>query len=122
MDSNQEQEFINLRGYQRLSYSKISKAMGISKPTLIKWGKSLKSELDQANDMRHRELLEQYRFTERAKVEIYGKVRQKILAEIDTRSSLKDIPTDKLLSMLAATEKACPIPEALPEEHDWLKI
>ncbi|MBT7609984.1 MAG: hypothetical protein HN576_09520 [Bacteriovoracaceae bacterium] len=119
MTLEQKEQFINLRGIDGKSFDAISKIMSVSKPTLIKWSKNLNIELNKLSDQRIIDLLDKYRFTKQAKIEIYGEIKERLLEEFSLRS-LKTVPTEKLLVMILATEKE--IPSAEKEEDSVTDI
>ena len=64
----QKERFIELRAKEE-PYERIAKELGISKPTLIKWGKELKIEVGNRRALELELLQEKYYVSKRKRIE-----------------------------------------------------
>jgi len=100
------QKFIVLRA-SGLSFDKISQEMGISKPTLLKWAKEFKRELDEVQFFELQNIIDQYGIMRRGRVEVLSESLQVALSELRSRmqsGKLSELSTDKLLSLVLTLE------------------
>ena len=79
-----KEKFVELRA-QGLSFVKISEKIGVSKPILIKWNNDLKKELQNRKFFIAEELLEKYHLMKVHRIEIFTKLLNKGLKELETR-------------------------------------
>jgi transposase len=113
-DTEKKQQFIELRA-KGSSYSVISKAIEVSKPTLIKWSDELEYEIANYRSMETEALREQFLATKRHRVTILGKQLKAIEKELEERD-LSDISTYKLI------ELSMKLSNALSEDEELLKF
>ena len=92
------QKFIQFRA-DGLAYEKIAVRMGISKWTLINWGKKYESEIAELKSERLEALQEQYCISVESKVKMWGRIVNDLKAELDN-SRLRKVAPDKLFNML----------------------
>lgn len=100
-DTNKQKQFIQLRA-QNWSFERISKEMGVSKTTLIKWSKEFDYEIRNLHNLELEALYEEYKVSNQQRIEYYGTLQDKILNELKKRD-LTEVKTDKLLDMLLKT-------------------
>jgi len=100
-DIDKQKDFIRLRA-KNLSLKKISDKINVSKTTLIKWNNEFKHEIDNLNRLELEGLYEEYKLTQKQRLEELGQIHKKVLKEIKSRD-LKDVKTDTLLKMLIST-------------------
>ena len=100
-DTDKQKEFIELRA-KNWSFQRISNEIGVSKPTLIKWDKEFRYEIETLNSIEMEGLYQEYRTTNMQRVEYLGEMHQKLVSELQERD-LKDVRTDKLLDMAIKT-------------------
>lgn len=92
-----KERFIELRAEGR-SYADIADALGVSKQTLVTWGKELQKEVANVRTLRLDALFEQYAVSKARRVEVIGKLREAILKELDKRD-LSNVSTVALLKL-----------------------
>lgn len=100
------QKFIELRA-GGLSFDKIASETGTSKPTLLKWSKDYRQELEQAQFFELQNIMTQYGIMRRGRVEVMSETLQMALSELRTRAQsgkLSELPTDKLLNLVLTLE------------------
>jgi hypothetical protein len=100
-DSDKKKEFIELRA-KDWSYQRISDEIGVSKPTLIKWDKEFKYEIETLKGIVLEGLYHEYETTAKQRVEYLGEMHQKLVNELRNRE-LSNVRTDKLLDMVIKT-------------------
>ena len=100
-DTDKQKEFIELRA-KNWSFQRISNEIGVSKPTLIKWDKEFRYEIETLNSIEMEGLYQEYRTTNMQRVEYLGEMHQKLVSELQERD-LQDVRTDKLLDMAIKT-------------------
>ncbi len=104
MKSNSEREkFVDLRA-NGISYDKISQELGISKPTLIKWGKECQNEISNRLYFDYESLLEEFCLRKKARLESAAIVLKKALDELRNRS-LDNLSTKDLLFVIQSLER-----------------
>ncbi len=94
----ERQKFIQLRA-EGLSFDKIARKTGISKPTLLKWSRKYESEIAELETGQLEALREQYCLSVEAKVKMWGKIVNEIGPELAGRR-LSNVASEKLLDML----------------------
>lgn len=106
LNLDQKQTFIELRA-KDYSFAKISKEIGVSKPTLIKWAQDDQTARDIHNlhALFIDELQEKYRIGKQHRLEFFAEVLSKAKEELVTRD-FSDIPTDKLVALILKTSSA----------------
>ena len=102
-DTAVKERFVTLRS-QGLSIEEISKQIHVKHKALIEWEKELAGELENAKGIILDTLSEKYAVTPASKVELWGQILDKINKELSKRD-LSDVPTDKLLLMLAKAQE-----------------
>jgi len=95
---DQKEQFIQLRA-KDVPYEKIAKELGVSKPTLIKWGKEFQIEITNRRAFEIELLQEKYFVSRKKRIELLGIRVEKLVGEIEKRD-FSDISTDKLIDML----------------------
>lgn len=93
-----KERFVELRAEGR-SYADIAAELGVSKPTLIAWGKGLQKEMANARTLRLDALFERFAVAKTKRIEVFGKRLEAILTELDKRD-LADVKTDALLALV----------------------
>ncbi|MFW9874898.1 MAG: hypothetical protein ACFFG0_17465 [Candidatus Thorarchaeota archaeon] len=93
-----KEKFIELRA-RGLSFAKISEEIGVSKPVLIKWNNELKKELQNRKFFVAEELLEKYHLMKVHRIEIFTKLLNKSLKELETRD-FQSCSTKELINMV----------------------
>lgn len=101
-DIKLKEKFIDLRA-RGLSFDKISKEIGVSKPTLIKWSQEYSSEVANLLYLNTESLLEEYRLLKKFRIEGLVKSLHKALNELERRDFEK-VKTSDLLTMVFALE------------------
>lgn len=98
---DQKEQFIELRA-KEVPYEQIAKEIGVSKPTLLKWGKELEVEIGNRRSFEMESLQEKYHVSKKKRVEFYGKQLDRLYGELEKRD-LAEIPTEKLFDMTMKT-------------------
>lgn len=96
-NSEIQTKFIELRA-KGFSYDRISQELHTAKQTLINWGYQYETEISNLRQLELESLQEQFLFTHGQRIQLLGEMFKRLNAELETRD-LKDVPTDKLLSM-----------------------
>lgn len=102
-------EFIRLRA-EGQSYSKISKALNISKSTCTSWNKEFKTAIASLKQEQLADLYNAYHITKEARIKKLGRTLDNIETALDN-VDLEEIPAEKLL------EYKLKYMEALKEEY-----
>jgi transposase-like protein len=112
--TDQQERLVELRaaGY---SYASIAETLGVSKPTLIAWSRTLEQEIHNARALRLDALFEQFAVAKEKRIEAFGKVLQRILMELDKRD-LSAVKTEALLTL------ALKYGDSLRGEHEPLVL
>ncbi|MEN3776549.1 helix-turn-helix domain-containing protein [Priestia megaterium] len=97
----QKEQFIVLRA-KEVPYEQIAKELGISKPTLIKWGKELEIEVSNRRALELELLQEKYYVSKRKRIEFYGEQLNCLNKELNNRD-LAEISTEKLIELQMKT-------------------
>lgn len=100
---NIKERFVELRA-ENVSYAKISKQLGISKPTLIKLAKELETDIANMRTANMTALYEQYKIGKQHKLEMWAEQLQAIRQELNNRG-YKDVPTATLIDLLERFSK-----------------
>jgi len=90
-------KFIELRS-QGLSFAKISKVLNTSKPTLIKWSKHLRDQIENLRKINWEEFKEKHNLIRKRRIILFEKILSKIEKEVERRE-FKDLKTDKLIEI-----------------------
>ena len=99
MKSTETKEaFVQMRAEGK-SYQDISKALGVSKQTLIDWSKDLCEDIQNLKSIRMDALHEQFALTKEARIKTLGEALGRIKIEISKRD-LSDVSTDRLFDIL----------------------
>jgi hypothetical protein len=96
-DKETRERFMVLRA-QNNSYAAIERELGVTKKTLIAWGKEHREEIENLQAMEHEALLEEYGLTTRARGELFGEELRRVRNELATRD-LQELPTPKLYDL-----------------------
>jgi len=96
-DLKKQKRFIDLRA-TGMSYEKISAEIGVSKRTLINWGKKLSLEIADAHAVELEALQDEFYMLKERRIKLFGEKLKAISEEIDNRD-LSDIPTEKLFDL-----------------------
>jgi transposase len=103
-----------------ISYEKISVEIGVSKRTLINWGKDLSYEISNAHALELEALQDEFYMLKERRIKLFGEKLKAISEEIETRD-LSDIHTEKLFDlffkMYRLLEKEAVDVEYLSEEE-----
>jgi len=97
-DTETRERFMVLRARNK-SYAAIERELGVTKKTLIAWGKEHREEIQNLQAVEHEALLEEYGLTTRARVELFGEELRRVRNELATRD-LHELPTPKLYDLL----------------------
>ncbi|MBT2735324.1 helix-turn-helix domain-containing protein [Bacillus sp. ISL-7] len=98
---DQKERFIEMRA-KEVPYEHIAKELGVSKPTLIKWGKELQLEISNRYAFELELLQEKYFVSKKKRIELYGEELFRLNEELAKRD-LSEIPTEKLYDMKMKT-------------------
>jgi hypothetical protein len=93
-----KEQFIELRA-ENVSYAKISKQLGVSKPTLIKWAKELETDIANMRTVNMTALYEQYKISKQHKLEMWAEQLHAVRDELKSRG-YKDVATERLVDLL----------------------
>jgi hypothetical protein len=97
IDMKQKERFIELRA-KGIPYERIATELDVSKPTLIKWGKELEMEVNNAKALEKEVLQEEYFVSWAQRVQLVGGRLKSIRDELDKRD-YTDVPTEKLMEL-----------------------
>lgn len=97
-ESALRERFTALRA-QGWSYNRLTTELGVSKPTLIKWGRELAAEIADRKDPELEALYEQYYMTTEGRIRLLGE-RLKALKDEAEKRPLVGIPTGKLYDLI----------------------
>ncbi len=115
MKTNSEKEkFIELR-VNGVSYDKISQELGISKPTLIKWGREYHREISNRLYIDYEALISEYSLKKKSRVESLAIVLRKALEELKSRS-FEDLNVKDLLFIIQQLDKKI-LEEVSPHQY-----
>lgn len=98
---DQKDRFIELRA-KGVPYSEIEQEIGVSKPTLIKWGKEMRLEISNRHVLELEVLQEKYFVSKKKRIELFGEHLIRLQEEL-TKRDLSEIPTEKLYDMTMKT-------------------
>jgi len=96
-DSETRERFMVLRA-QNKSYAAIERELGVTKKTLIAWGKEHREQIENLQAIEYEALQEEYGLTTRARVELFGEELRRVRDELATRD-LAELPTLKLYDL-----------------------
>lgn len=96
-----KEAFVELRA-QGLPLKKVSEQIGVSKKTLVIWGKELRDEIANARAVELEVLRDKFYLTTEKRVELFGGVVERIKKEL-ARRDFKDVPTATLVKLLVDT-------------------
>jgi len=94
---DQQERFIELRA-KSVPYEEIGKELGVSKPTLIKWGKELQLDISNRKAFEWEYLQEKYFVSKKKRLEMLGEQLLIVKEELAKRD-LSEIPTEKLFDV-----------------------
>src|SRR5512136_1331216 len=99
------EKFIELRA-RGLSFDKIAQELQVSKPTLLKWERENEGKLASARGIELQVILEKYNIMRLSRSEAFSSMLASTLGELQKRGeSLKELSTEKLLSLALILEK-----------------
>ncbi|WP_285769122.1 hypothetical protein [Peribacillus sp. SI8-4] len=98
---DQKERFIEMRA-KEVPYVQISQEIGVSKPTLLKWGRVLELEINNRRAIELEYLQDKHCVSKRKRLEFYGEQLDRLYQELQQRD-LSDIPTEKLYDMAMKT-------------------
>ena len=91
-------KFIELRGIHEFSLDNCSKRLNVSKVTLLKWEKELKSNIDFFKRSELNSLIDTYKLSLRARLTRYKELNNALSKEIKSRT-FEELPTEKLIKL-----------------------
>jgi len=92
-----KERFLELRA-NGMSYNAISNELDCSKQTLIDWSKELWMELHNLREANKEALLEKYRLSQMARIQLFGEQLQAITEELAGRD-LSTVSTERLYEL-----------------------
>lgn len=98
---DQKEQFIEMRA-KEMPYEQIAQELGVSKPTLIKWGRELEVEVSNRRALEMESLQEKYYVSKKKRVEFFGEQLSRLYVELEKRD-LTDIPTEKIFELTMKT-------------------
>ncbi|MFJ7941555.1 hypothetical protein ACIQYG_24200 [Peribacillus sp. NPDC096622] len=98
---DQKDQFIGLRA-KEVPYEQIALQLGVSKPTLIKWGKDMEIEISNRRALELEALQDKYYVSKKKRVEFFGEQLNRLYAELQERD-LSEIPTERLFDLTMKT-------------------
>lgn len=96
-DLEKQKRFIQLRA-TGMSYQKISEEIGVSKRTLINWGKELNFEISNAHALELEALQDEFYMLKERRIKLFGEKLKTISEELENRD-LSDVQTEKLFDL-----------------------
>jgi transposase len=93
----QQVHFIELRAAGQ-SYNKISEQLNVSKPTLIKWSKEYRNEIENAKALEIETIREEYFLNRQHRTRVLGSHLNRITEELLKRD-LEEVPTWRLFEI-----------------------
>jgi hypothetical protein len=84
---------------QNTSYAAIERELGVTKKTLIAWGKEHREQIENLKAIEYEALQEEYGITARGRVELFGEELRRVKDELATRD-LGELSTPKLYDLL----------------------
>jgi hypothetical protein len=97
-DTKTKEQFVNMRAEGK-TYDAITKALNVSKTTLIAWGKELQIDIKNLKTVRLEAMYEQYNITKEARIKLVSEYIDKVRSEIGIRD-MSNVSTDKLFDIL----------------------
>lgn len=91
-------ELIKLRG-EGLSYKDAAEKIGVSKPTVMKWGRDLDVEIANQKKLEYDAFLINLEITRESRTKRLKQITDKLEAEL-TKRDFADIPTNKIIEQL----------------------
>jgi len=101
--SDVKAKFIKLRAEDK-SYDFIARKLHKSKSTLYQWNLELKKEIDNMKFLMYHNLLEEYKLTQKTKIEFLVKILNKIRKAIELKD-IEKIPLKDLIFLYDKYEK-----------------
>ena len=101
--NDKKTRFIELRA-RGASYQDIADILQCSKSTLLDWNKELTNDIAEYKDMVKNDILYDYQVARENRLRYFATLYRKLKNEIERRS-LRDVPTDKLYTMLEKCSK-----------------
>ena len=96
-DLETQKRFIHLRA-TGMSYQKISEEIGVSKRTLINWGKELNFEIRNAHALELEALQDEFYMLKERRIKLFGEKLKSISEELENRD-LSEVQTEKLFDL-----------------------
>jgi hypothetical protein len=94
---DQQDRFIELRA-KGVPYDQIVKDIGVSKPTLIKWGREMELEISNRKALELEVIQEKYYVSKVKRIELFGEELKRINEEI-TKREYSEMALKELLDM-----------------------
>ncbi|MGZ4926289.1 MAG: hypothetical protein ACXV4B_07550 [Halobacteriota archaeon] len=112
-DYNVQRKFLELRG-QGKSFNAIEQELGVSKPTLIKWGREFQEQIENIKAIELDSLMDEFYLTKKRRVEVLGELHKRAIEEVKNRD-LSEVPTAKLIDLTSklSTQLAKEFPEPI---------
>lgn len=101
-DLQTKEKFIELRA-QGFSFDKISREIGISKPTLIKWNQEYTQEISNLIFFHSENLIEEFKLLRIHKIESLSRTLNRVLEELSKRN-FENVSTKDLVSIAFSIE------------------
>ena len=97
VDNEKKEKFIELRA-SGMSFEKISKQLDISKPTLLKFAKEFRSEVERLHFIHLEAMAEKYKMLKIARIEAFGKLLEQVEVALDS-ADFKSMAPEKLVEL-----------------------
>jgi len=94
---DEKEKFIELRA-KGFSFDKISKELGISKPTAMRWEKEFEREIKEFSYILYESMRDQFAMTKKERIERLGNILERIRTELDKRD-FSTLQTEKLINI-----------------------
>jgi hypothetical protein len=91
------ERFMELRARGQ-SYAKISEALEVSKPTLIKWGRQYSAQIQELQEQEMEAMCERFRIARQHRVERFVQQIDRLEQEFESRD-LTEVQTDRLMRL-----------------------
>jgi len=98
-----KEKFIELRA-ECLSFDKIAKKINVSKPTLIKWNKELRDQIEEIQHIRYDEIISKFKAAKEKRIERLSNELDKAWKAYDNKD-YKNLSKRELLLMILRLEK-----------------
>ena len=102
-DTDKQQRFIQLRA-EGWSFARIAQDLGVSKPTLIKWSRKYRFEIQNHRAILMEQLQEQWLSEHSTRVAALGEQLRKVELELSTRD-ISGLTTSQLFNLAASLRR-----------------